>query len=167
MTTSTMKHLLVWPVALLLGACAPAAQPAAAPITAQEAASCSPNTQPVRGLAVQSVMDGDYGSALSSWLLRDLPDAGYRVWKSSDYPDAWQSNLVLTGQIDRLTSPTDQPALPYLVGHAELRVIDRASGNTVYALGSASDLTGTPHPSLPDYVAGVRQALLGRFCQVR
>lgn len=167
MTSSIIKHMLAWPVALLLGACAPAVQPADAPITAQEAASCPPNTQPVRGLAVQSVIDGDYGSALTYGLLHDLPDAGYRVWKSSDYPDAWQTNLVITGQIDRLTSPNDQAALPYVVGHAELRVIDRASGNTVYTFGSASDLTGTPHPSLRDYVAGVQQALLGRFCQVR
>ena len=149
---------LLWPLLLALGACAPAVRPVAVTPAPAVAGGCS--------LAVQAVLDGDLGSVLSARLLRDLPERGLRVWKSTDFPGAWPTPLVLTGQADLLTTPDDRAVRPYRIGQANLRVMDRASGETRLTLPSPAALTGTPHPEVADYLDALEGALASSLCAV-
>lgn len=118
---------------------------------------------PVTGIAVQSVFDGDYGSQLSRWLTSKLGDAGFKAYRSTDYPDVNVASINITGLIDHWATPQDLTAPR--VGVSDIQIVDRRSNALLsrFQTGQGSAFTA---PTLPEYVDSLVEEIQRRYCQV-
>lgn len=156
------RFLLLLPV-LVLGSCAPAPARVTVPPSVPVASGCQPGTQPITGIAVQSIFEGDYGSQLGNWLTQKLNDAGFKAFKSSDYPDVNRASINVVGLIDHWTSPKDNQV--WRVGNVDLQVTDRQT-NSQLARFVRSQGAAVFAPTLPEYVDQLVQEFQRRYCQV-
>jgi hypothetical protein len=154
-----MKQLAVAALLTLLSSCAPVT------VTAMEQAPAT-GCRAVTGVAVQDVLDGDYGSAGSRLLRSALQDAGYRVSATSAFVSVATAPLEIHGLLDHWAKAQDDSPdeLAWRVGVADVQVVDRATNTVLNRVAKGQRPAWRAEPTLSEFVSAFVSDFRGRYC---